>query len=277
MPKFAWRNGVAVGLIVGIGLALLFAQITHQTQAPVERESQSVANGNGPGESASQKQGEEQNSFKYWARRLVSFEDTSAQWLMTLFSIIAAVLLWQTLRETRRLTIAQSRAYVYADSVTVQWISEFGKFEGTKRGDVFSLVMKVANSGQTPCKWFEFVGNIEVGQRTESGLNVLKTYAIKPMRWAGLQPGKDTTFQLINDDSLIAFHEAYKVKSGVFKVRGFIRFKTEYDEVREAPTAFFFDGHQLATAFLLASANEREQLRDWSIKMYRPAVEADKE
>jgi hypothetical protein len=72
MSGFSWRNGFALGLVVGICvavLALLALSVSTEPHTP----------------------------HIQWARRLFSVEDTIAQWAMTVLSLAATVLLWRTL------------------------------------------------------------------------------------------------------------------------------------------------------------------------------------
>ncbi len=93
---------------------------------------------------------QEDNALAHWARRIVSLEDTSAQWLMTIFSILAAFLLWRTLQATQRMATdtrqigeAQVRAYLTIERVLVYLTP----------GDQFPFIkVMIRNSGQSPAR-----------------------------------------------------------------------------------------------------------------------------
>lgn len=94
----------AVGLTLGIGAAALLyvALDASLTEVPndlgyQERGKQEASN-----------EGQRGPDRWFWLRRIVALEDTLAQWIMMLFTAIAAALLWQTLVATRR-TVAISQ------------------------------------------------------------------------------------------------------------------------------------------------------------------------
>ncbi len=118
-----WYSGLAFGLVVGLAIsALLFAWLS----------------GGLPG---------------WWKHdgALVTSKDTLANWLVAIFSIIAALFLWLTLRatqemarDTRRIGEAQVRAYLTFSGSEVAYGSEDGP------ATYFLVRPKFKNTGQSP-------------------------------------------------------------------------------------------------------------------------------
>ena len=99
-----YRNGIALGLTVGgaaVLLPVLMAQKLVEKNAEAERQANDQS---GNGDVGAQWDG--------LIGVFVSPTDSLASWLATVFSIVAAYLLWQTLIETRRIGQAQTRAYI---------------------------------------------------------------------------------------------------------------------------------------------------------------------
>jgi hypothetical protein len=107
MAKFFWRNGFAVGVTLG-ALSTVLVLVGHTFVRDLYHCLQ--------GEDCSV------HVTKYrdnavpdlwwwdWDGKLVSSGDTVAQWIMTIFSIAAVILLWRTLVETNRATRAATVA-----------------------------------------------------------------------------------------------------------------------------------------------------------------------
>lgn len=159
MPKRDWRNGLAFGLIVGICLATLvyvfgsFAagEVGHQ---PNDQHSKTYVSQN-------EDQRKNPDESQWWgvARRLVSSEDTLAQWIMAFLSLAAVVvsgsaLYWvnETLKATRQMAVdtrrigeAQVRAYL-----TIEECYAIPSKDGEEI--FFNLRCSVRNCGQSPAR-----------------------------------------------------------------------------------------------------------------------------
>lgn len=151
MFRFSWRNGLAVGIITGIGLAtltILFAQAVYDL-AQCEHDAQCYRY-------AAQYDGRDLPTTWWWVweKKLVTSSDTLANWIMALFTIFTVILVWRTLvatqkmvRDTARIGEAQSRAYVHADKVHFFWGNEN---QTRPRVEIW-----VRNTGLTPANWYE--------------------------------------------------------------------------------------------------------------------------
>ena len=118
-----WYSGLAFGIVVGIAVAaLLFAWLSGGLPS-------------------------------WWNHdgAVVTSKDTLANWLVAIFSFVAALFLWLTLRatqqmalDTRRIGEAQVRAYLsFSGSETAYWPQE-----GPATG--FQVRPKFKNTGQSP-------------------------------------------------------------------------------------------------------------------------------
>lgn len=162
MLKRARDGYFALGLIIGLLAATIFlVSIAHLEPSGSEKaqaeESQSS------GEAAEQKYGK---SYWRWSG-LVSTEDTLAQWVMSLLSIVAvalsAVAVWfvgKTLiatqkmaRDTREIGEAQVRAYLTFDVEKVE-IAQKSNRDGTNLSVKF--IGKVWNHGNSPAFDYRF-------------------------------------------------------------------------------------------------------------------------
>lgn len=93
-----FKNGYfAFGLVVGIGVTLIIGVFGEHLYKLV----QCIAGHECNAYPNAQEQGEEPEWW-YWTRRIVSAEDTLAQWVMSIFSIIAVALIWITLSHSKR-------------------------------------------------------------------------------------------------------------------------------------------------------------------------------
>lgn len=100
----------------------------------------------------------------YWPRRLFSFEDTVAQWVMMVFTVVAALLLLKTLRatqemakDTRELGEAQVRAYVSFEVSEIDFARKNNR-DGSNLTAKFSGVIK--NFGNSPATNIEIMFDI---------------------------------------------------------------------------------------------------------------------
>lgn len=150
MFRFPWRNGFASGLIVGTILLILLCLIAGLSPAEIEPVSGGNACAASSGNDCSNNS-ESMPELWYWLRRLFSFEDTIAQWIMTIFTIAAAGLLLLTLRatqnmvrDTREIGEAQTRAYLSFDRVEAIFINSGDGFTGVY------IRPRIKNTGQTP-------------------------------------------------------------------------------------------------------------------------------
>ena len=153
MSKFDWRNGFAVGLTVGIfGTATLlvwgeklydFGNCISANKC--ENYSTYYENPNEP-------------EWWYWTTRLISTEDTLAQWIMATFTIGAVLLLWRTLIYTRR-TLNEAKEATSAAKDTVRVTREIGISQTRAYINCFDAGIKNFRVGETP-EYFISIRNI---------------------------------------------------------------------------------------------------------------------
>jgi len=141
----------AIGLIVGISLTVIATLIVStgyeeatQLAYPLEQSINDVGqcgDGNKP-------------VWGPWFGFCFGLFDSSAQWIMMIFTIAATVLLFATLKATRKMAVettrigeAQTRAYVHAEKAHFFW--------GGEKQDRPRVEIWVRNTGQTPAHWFE--------------------------------------------------------------------------------------------------------------------------
>lgn len=124
MSKRNWSAGFAIGLVVGIGLALLFLVWAVPEFREPEIAQQYYENWeatSNPG------QNQDQNDTHFWIRELYGWvyaEDTLAQWLMAVLgfaatgiSVIALVWLARTFRETRNANVINSPPKLFVSHI----------------------------------------------------------------------------------------------------------------------------------------------------------------
>lgn len=152
MFKGLWDGKFALGLMLGVGAVILFILTAQNIENVANSQVQDVSCEAVGDCSQNQERNQEQNPFGYWSGRLFSFEDTAAQWLMTMFSVVASVLLWRTLtatqgiaRDTRKIGEAQVRAYLTVDKVVVT-------VKIDPKGVKWKFAISVRNSGQSPAR-----------------------------------------------------------------------------------------------------------------------------
>lgn len=265
MFKGNWRNRFGSGLLVGILGVTILAIWGEYLYEFVK----CVADSECEGYAARHKDGNEPEWW-YWARRLVSTEDTLAQWFMMLFTVAAAGLLWWTLVETRKIGKAQTRAYLHVEKAEVIWLNSLGHFENTERGDVFAVVLNVRNTGTTPAKWHEISGRITVRKRSESGSIDLNSSIVKPMRWGHIAPGEASNSRFGSHESLPLFHDATESENHMLMASGLLTYETVFGEICDVPFAFFIDCYKIQNYFMLLDFGDMKQARETITKMNRP-------
>lgn len=156
MPKRDWSNGFASGLIVAIcAMALLFVAISSVQKAGTSPPTQSAQCG-----TSGHQCPQENDGGGYWwgvTQSFVSSEDTLAQWLMMVASLLAVgisglAVYWvkRTFEVTREMAAdsrevgqRQIRAYVSAAVSSTRDVIE---------GQTPTFMIKVSNSGQSPAR-----------------------------------------------------------------------------------------------------------------------------
>ena len=151
MSKFSWRNGFAVGIVAGAcvtTLVILFGQAIYDL---------AKCNHNGQCDRyAAQYESKNFPSSWWWLwdGQIVSASDTLAQWIMAVFTIAVALLVWRTLittqqmvLETREIGQAQVRAHMYLEIVDVLVNA---KLVGGDDHIKVCVKCKVHNTGNSP-------------------------------------------------------------------------------------------------------------------------------
>jgi hypothetical protein len=159
MSRWNWRNGFAVGLVLGLSLSAFFV-VGVASYGPGGQAPDAVGHEASQRDRASD-QGEDvdRGGWWHWDGGLVSSRDTLAQWIMTAFTVIAAGLLFGTLRIARdtllatqgmardasRIGEAQVRGYVSVAQVKVKCIP-------TQESVSWVVLITLANAGQSPAR-----------------------------------------------------------------------------------------------------------------------------
>lgn len=116
MPKRDWSNGVATGLTIGLGLFVLIFVLSSYLISEVN--CQKYGQSGDAGSSNEQGKQESCNPPEWWGitQRLVSSEDTLAQWIVAFLSLASvivsgAALYWvkETLKATREMAVDARR------------------------------------------------------------------------------------------------------------------------------------------------------------------------
>lgn len=237
-----WKNDsgyFALGLIAGISAAFLF--VLYFTVFGVM-----CADGE-----LTQVQSEEvrKTPLCFW-NGFVETRDTAAQWIMTLFSIIASVLLLLTLwatqrmaRETTRIGESQSRAYLHADKLEFFW--------GDAARSRPRVKVWVKNCGQTPVVWYRMRISVFAYKHEEpqpgdqkSSWDEIEFIDEVRGRWYGVGPDQSMNceFHLVTDFEREQVQKAY---CGVFDrgdyglgVFGEVEYATIYDELFRSQFVF---------------------------------------
>lgn len=144
-----WRNGLAIGLVIGSAAAIIFMLVLDAYSPSINLGSGGDSDCQG-GENRCQDFQNGRPDWGYWFRRIFALEDTLAQWIMMAFTIAAAWLLFSTLKATqrmaddsRRIGEAQTRAYMFVSQI------EIGQFDEDKPGRI-SAIVHIKNCGVTP-------------------------------------------------------------------------------------------------------------------------------
>lgn len=247
----------AIGLVVGLGLALLFLvwavpEFRSPTFAKQYYADWHVA--------AQVGQSGKPDDTHFWIRELYGWvyaEDTLAQWIMAVFAIVAtgtsiwAVLLLRNtlvatrdavrsaddaVTVTRELGEAQTRAYVHVESAELRW--------GNPKGEHPRVTFTAINTGQTPAKWFECHATFFTRKLTKEGFyaeNItfddLDLTGITAHRWNALGGGRELTFTAASKSANVA-RSSYGRTDVSLDVAGILRYETFFGEIFE--TEFWF-------------------------------------
>lgn len=147
MRKNYWRNGFTTGLAVGSLVLLPIIVLLYRTY-PVNCIAEASSH------DGCTKIDSQQDQHWWLIRGVAYMDDTVAQWIMMIFTVIAVVLVYRTListqdmaRETTRIGEAQVSAHVMPVSLTVEPRSIVS--DGL-RHQYFAATFKVKNVGATP-------------------------------------------------------------------------------------------------------------------------------
>lgn len=112
--------------------------------------------------------------WRYLARRLISAEDTLAQWIMAVFTVVASGLLWGTLREanrTNRSAVRAANAAVKMNRITRE-VGEkqtreylavkevYLRHNGGRDPVTFKVEIHIINTGQSPLRNVELMAGL---------------------------------------------------------------------------------------------------------------------
>jgi hypothetical protein len=103
--------------------------------------------------------------------------------------------------------------------------------------DALQIILNVSNTGATPAKWYEFSGELVVTAGDTS--QVIKAIDIPVRRWSVLPNGSALTGPFSSERSVRVLKEASEAAGNTVTVKGLLRSKTEFDEVRAANFKFF--------------------------------------
>jgi len=241
MSKFDWRNGFAVGLTSGIcaGVLVVLLLSSHQ---PREQSPQSVGYTKGQDRS---EQNESDNpnvsTWWHWDGGLVSSRDTLAQWIMMFFTVVAASLLYGTLRtanQTNKAALVAAKAASDANEIMSRnalmdqraWvtikINQVGPIEKTDDGvTLVWLDMTAANTGKTPATGMCFHAEVRHLYNNSADLGPeWVTNALKARKWGAtidggaLAPGEIRQIRYGHAVQVADFASAEEVDSHTYKV-----------------------------------------------------------
>lgn len=162
MSDNRWRNGLATGLVLGIPVTaavLVWGDGIYDFVQCITREECS-------GYAQRYNQTDEPRWW-YWSRRLIAIEDTLAQWVMSAFTVVAAGLLYGTLRQANKTNLAAVKAAKAATETNEimraerrPWlmveITEPLEFTFTNEKQTqfsYRLKYKVTNKGKMPARF----------------------------------------------------------------------------------------------------------------------------
>jgi hypothetical protein len=101
MPFRPWSNGFASGLIVGILVTILVGLSVQSASDSFEAHRQEIGYAGSQSDADRNDTGSDQEGmFWGWRGPLITSADTLAQWVMMAFTVVAAGLLWWTLKGT---------------------------------------------------------------------------------------------------------------------------------------------------------------------------------
>lgn len=204
-----WFSGLAFGLVIGLAVAAgIFAWLS----------------GGLPG---------------WWSHdgALVTSKDTLANWLVSVFSFVAAVFLWLTLlatqemaKDTREIGKAQTRAYVHAEKANFFW---GGRGHNHPRVELWVNLI-----GQTPAKSYEIRARHLIIERGEGRLHIPwgeLSDEDSIGRWSGLSPDKDGRRTVIGlrkhaKDISELSADMFSTPTHEFYIFGDIHYTTYFDE-----------------------------------------------
>lgn len=132
---------------------------------------------------------------------LITSKDTLAQWTMTLFTVIAAALLWRTLlatqemaKDARRIGESQVRAYLEFKSASI--------VENPEKPGVLRVALVLRNFGASPARrvhrqWVQYHGE-------EASPAEAHKHFSDPMPMPEMAPGQETTTHFQIDENVIS-------------------------------------------------------------------------
>lgn len=170
MPKRDRFTYAALGFVAGLFLALLFlAWSVPDFRYPLNQQVSSETTGRNNAHEESEEPGQKP-AWRYWTERFIVLEDTPAQWLMAVFSIVATVasiyavlLLRDTLTETRAAVRAADDAVAETRRIGEAQVRAYLACTGAKYRIVNQLcvvTVAIRNSGQSPAKQATISGRL---------------------------------------------------------------------------------------------------------------------
>jgi len=253
MPNRNWFNGLASGLIVGI-----FA--TTLTFIAIEQVPDDVGQSPSKGD---YRQAEEPTDNRWWLfPRLIYAEDTFAQWLMAVFTILAVFLVWRTFNATRDMALdtrkmaidtrqigeAQVRAYLAAVDVGVRDFA-VGK---TPIYEVF-----LQNSGQSPARILRFAVGLRAADAPEDAVFRHMIAKKAPDITSGNVLPNQERFKMPLTD---AWASAVQGKEKYIVVGGFVIYRDVFRKTRRLVFRYYIDTRGLKPGGVrMAMANKNNR------------------
>lgn len=263
------RDGkFAIGLVLGIGLTVIFfAFMLTEDQSRNSPDMAPLIGANAQVQENRQS-GDGLNAWWRWDGSLITSSDTAAQWIMMVFSIVAALLLFGTLiatqrmaKDTRTIGQDQSRAYIHADKAHFFW--------GGSRNQNPRVEIWIRNTGQTPAKWYEikakecvFAHNGEDSDAEPWRKTHLPDQFDGP--WNAVpadSKGRKATFYFNSDEQVAEINKASRDEPGIaipthgFCVVGEVRYETFFGEIF---TSQFVFGRSVLPPYKLKETRTRK-------------------
>lgn len=237
MSKFNWRNGFAIGLVVGVCAALIFCAALHR----IDAEHRNAAyNPDAPSDQRYETANSIPNvpQWRVWGTRVFKWEDTLAQWIMMAFTIVAAGLLLGTLRVTRRMAsettrIGEKQVRAYVSTCGVQ------TFDKKSNGEIDFFELTFKNFGQSPARIETILTTVAMINTSDFSQIWSQEYYSEQGSISAGAVHKETL--RLGKSRIFNFNYAGKVRDRIVTVYGVIHYKDVFGKPDKSRFSFVVD------------------------------------